>query len=93
MTKGVWVWNMRANGTFSLSSKGKDFAKGQYRVQNGIYDLNDANCHVNYHGRYRFSFLAGDSLRFSVVEDTCRARRMGMDGIGWKRLKDAENKP
>ena len=73
--------------------KAKTSLKGNTEFKMVFTDLNDANCHVNYHGRYRFSFLAGDSLRFSVVEDTCRARRMGMDGIGWKRLKDAENKP
>ncbi|QHV95694.1 hypothetical protein [Spirosoma endbachense] len=88
--KGVWVWTIRPNGTFTLTSKGKTFANGQYRVQNGIYQMNDANCNVNYQGRYRFAFFAKDSLRFSVVEDTCQARRAGTDGTGWKHLADAK---
>lgn len=88
--KGVWLWTIRPNGTFTLTSLGKAFATGQYRVQSGIYAMNDANCDVKYHGRYRFAFFAEDSLRLSVVEDTCKARRAGTTGTGWKRLPDVK---
>lgn len=87
---GAWIWTIRANGTFSVSSKGKAFVNGHYRIQNGIYEVNDANCNEAYRGRYRFAFFASDSLKFTIIEDTCRTRRGGMNGTGWKRLSDTE---
>lgn len=83
---GVWVWHIQANNTFTVASKGKIFVSGDYRIRNGIYDVNNASCNNAYHGQYRFAFFAQDSVRFTAIADTCRERRGGTTGPGWKRL-------
>lgn len=81
----IWVWHIKEDGTFSFSTKGHELVQGHYRIDRGIYDVNDPNCNNAYHGRYRFS-IEQDSIRFQAIEDTCRTRRAGMHNIGWKRI-------
>jgi hypothetical protein len=86
---GKWIWLIKDDGSFSVSSNGKEFVNGHYRIDQGIYDVNDPNCNDAYHGRYRFT-IHQDSIRFQAIADTCLSRRGGMHNTGWKRTTDSK---
>jgi hypothetical protein len=83
--------NFRADGTYDAFINGKVFVSGKYLLKQDVFTLNDGLCNLNYYGTYKLSFYSGnDSIRFQVVQDTCRARRRGSDGLTLGRVKSAK---
>lgn len=80
--------NFRADGTYDSFINGKTFTSGKYTFQQGAFTLSDGLCNPNYYGTYKLSFYSGtDSIRFQVVQDTCRGRREGTRGLTLGRVK------
>lgn len=65
----------RTDNTFDVFINGKTFVSGNYSVRQDTLLMADPRCNMAYQGTYRFGFFAGDSIRFTVLEDTCRGRR------------------
>ncbi|AUD02092.1 hypothetical protein [Spirosoma pollinicola] len=76
----------RADSTLDFFVNGKAFGSGRYYVRQDTLGLSYASCNGAYTGTYQLSFFARDSVRFSVLEDTCRERRLGMDGVTMGRV-------
>lgn len=80
----------RENGTFDGFVNGKAFVNGQYYVREDTLGMADASCGAGYYGTYRMNFFAKDSVRFTVIRDTCPGRREGTDGVAFGRVKPAK---
>ncbi|SFE06912.1 hypothetical protein [Spirosoma endophyticum] len=76
----------RADSTLDFFVNWKASGRGRYYVQQDTLGLSYASCNGAYTGTYRLSFFAHDSVQFSVLEDTCRERRLGMDGVTMGRV-------
>ena len=59
----------------------KLFSSGKSRFMNDILEEFDPICNAegNYYSTYKVDFFEGDSMRFTVVEDSCKSRRLGLD--------------
>jgi hypothetical protein len=80
----------RANGTFDGFMDKKEFVSGTYHVQHDTLYLSDPTCNAKYEGTYKIEiFSHADSLKFHVIQDTCRGRREGTDGFGFKKVVTA----
>ncbi|MBC7923191.1 MAG: hypothetical protein H7Z75_19095 [Ferruginibacter sp.] len=71
----------RPDGSLDFFVNGKAFANGKYYVRQDTFALAYPSCGPAYYGRYQLRFFARDSVRFTVLADTCRERRAGMDGV------------
>ena len=60
----------------------KLFSSGKSRFMNDTLEEFDPiyNAKGNYYSTYKVDFFEGDSMRFTVVEDSCKSRRLGLDG-------------
>jgi hypothetical protein len=84
----LFMLNFRADGTYDAFINGKAFVNGTYVLKQEDFTLNDGLCNLNYFGTYKLRFYSGtDSIRFTVVQDTCTARRRGSDGLTMGRVK------
>ena len=83
----LMLLNFRADGTYDAFVNGKLFISAKYVVRQDTFAMSDGLCNVNYEGIYRLSFFAKDSVRFRLIQDTCRARRRGVDGLIAGRVK------
>ena len=83
--------NFRADGSYDAFINGKTFTSGKYTYQQPDFTISDGLCNLNYAGTYKLSFYSGtDSIRFEVVQDTCRSRRQGTAGLTLGRAKPAK---
>ncbi len=84
LTFGAFDVTFRTDGTFSVDSAGRPSMRGTWRVDAGEVSLLTADgpegCGGS--GRYRFS-VDGQRVRFAVVSDDCRPRRMILDRSDW----------
>jgi hypothetical protein len=84
----VLLASFRTDGTYDLFVNNKTFVSGKYTLQQDNFALNDGHCSLAYFGTYKLRFYSNDdSIRFTVVQDTCRARRRGSDGLTLGRVK------
>ena len=84
----ILLVNFRADGTYDGFVNGKMFVNGTYSLKQDVFSMNDGLCNLNYSGTYKMSFYSGtDSIRFKVMQDTCRTRRHGSDGLTLGRVK------
>ena len=69
---------------------GKLFSSGKSRFKNDTVEEFDPICNAkgNYYSTYKVDLFEGHSLRFTVVEDSCEPRRLGLDGGCFTWLKD-----
>ncbi|MBC7923190.1 MAG: hypothetical protein H7Z75_19090 [Ferruginibacter sp.] len=65
----------RADGTNGFFINGKAFVSGKHCVRQDALGYAGAICDSNYDGTYKLHFFAQDSVRWTVIEGTCRARR------------------
>ena len=70
-----FVTYYRPNETFDVFINGKTFVSGIYKVSHDTVSLSDPACGVGYYGRYKVAYMRSDSIRQTLIEDTCRARR------------------
>lgn len=64
----------RPNQTFDIFINGKAFVSGQYRFSGDTLAYDDPTCGTGYAGLYRLTFMGDDSLRLTLLRDTCAAR-------------------
>ncbi|WP_028297616.1 hypothetical protein [Olivibacter sitiensis] len=75
----------RTDGSFEGIVDGKPFVSGSYELLGDTVFFSDPICNVDYKGSYKLLFKR-DSLTFSLIADTCTARREGTDNIGFVRI-------
>lgn len=75
-----------ADNTYDGFTDGKLFVTGKYTIDGDVMIISDSLCNEQYKGKYKIAFFAQDSLRFSVIEDTCKMRNQGINGLAVKRL-------
>ena len=70
------------NGTYFYFINGKLFSSGKSRFKNDTLEEFDPICNAegNYYSTYKVDLFEGDSMRFTVIEDSCEPRRLGLDG-------------
>jgi hypothetical protein len=65
--------------------------KGFYTFKDSLFSIRNAKdvCGSGYWGKYNLTFYGSDSVHFSLLEDSCSARRMDIVGYnpGLKRYK------
>ena len=61
---------------------GKLFSSSKSRFMNDTLEEFDPICNAkrNYYSTYKVDFFEGDSMRFTVIEDSCEPRRLGLEG-------------
>ena len=85
------IGNFKADGSYSGFINKKAFVTGKYEVKHDTLYIEDSTCGQGYKGTYKVQFFGKDSLKFHVIQDTCRGRREGTHNFLFVRLK-AENK-
>ncbi|AWO01359.1 hypothetical protein DLD77_06470 [Chitinophaga alhagiae] len=78
-----------SNGTHDFYIDGKLFSSGKSTFRSDTLKAYDPICGGNgeYYGTYKVDFLGGDSIRFKVIDDSCRPRRFDMDGTVLHRIR------
>ena len=78
----------RRNGTFEATFTGEKWkVGGQYKMDGDIGTMADSSCGLHYWAKYNFNWYTDDSVRVTVVEDTCSGRRANADGSVMVRAK------
>lgn len=71
----------RADSTFEGFINGKTFSTGNYYMKKDTMFISDPSCNTAYYGTYTLNYFAADSVRFTVVKDTCMGRHEGMHNL------------
>jgi hypothetical protein len=80
----------RSNGTFDGFMNNKEFVSGTYHMNHDTLYMSDPTCNSKYEGRYKVEFFGQiDSLKFHVIQDTCKGRVEGTDGLSFKKIHQA----
>ena len=82
----------RSDSSYLGSLNGKIFVNGKYYMQQDTFAVSDPGCGLTYYGTYKFQFFANDSVRFTAIQDTCRGRRRGSDGLTLGRVQSGQVK-
>ncbi len=80
----------RPKGTYDVFLNGKAFVNGKYYVRQDTLGVDDAVCGSNYYCTYKINFFAQDSIRFALIQDTCRQRREATIRLVLGRVKTAK---
>ena len=81
----------RPDGTFDVFLNGKTFVSGQYRLNLDTLSVTDPTCGVNYYGSYRLTFITPDSIRLTMIRDTCQGRSSFVSqALGSARVKPSK---
>lgn len=81
----------RANGTFDGFINKKEFVSGAYHMKHDTLYISDPTCNAQYEGIYKVEFFGRrDSLKFHVIQDTCKGRREGTNGFLFKNVSTAK---
>lgn len=64
----------RADDTFDVFINGKALTHGKYSVRQDTMAMADPRCNAAYYGTYKLGFITPDSVRFTAIQDTCKAR-------------------
>jgi hypothetical protein len=79
----------KPDGTYDGFANKKAFLNGTYKMKQDTLYIYDPTCNINYAGIYKIEYFGKqDSLKFHVIQDTCRGRREGADGLVYKRLRN-----
>jgi hypothetical protein len=84
--------NFKEDSTYTVSlPNGQIGEKGNYSLKDSIFSIKNVKdvCGKNYWGKYNLTFYGSDSVHFTLIEDSCTARRMDIVGYnpGLKRSK------
>ena len=71
--------HFRADSSYTVSVNGKYALGGRYYVNKDTMRISDPACDPTYYGTYKLDFFAQDSVRLTVVQDTCAGRRRAYD--------------
>lgn len=84
----VLMASFRTDGTYDLFVNNKAFVSGNYTLKGDDFGVSDGHCNLTYFGAYKLRFYSGtDSIRFTLVQDSCRSRRQGTSGLVLGRVK------
>ena len=75
----------RSDSSYDLVVNGKVFISGKYYVRQDTLVESDGACRLP--GTYRLHFFTQDSVRLTVIRDSCHGRREGYDGLTMGRVK------
>lgn len=84
---------LKNDGTYNVYLPGGQIGEtGFYKFKHHIFsirNIKDYVCGTGYWGRYRLDFHGEDSIHFTLIEDSCSARRMDIVGYnpGLRRVK------
>ena len=65
----------RTDGTFDIFLNNKTFVSGRYKVNQDTLSISDPICGTGYYGTYQLTFITEDSIRQTLIQDTCQVRR------------------
>jgi len=77
----------RANGNYDGFLNKKAFVSGKYQMMHDTLYISDPICNSDYKGTYKVEFFAQDSIKFHIIQDTCRGRREGVNNMVYKKVK------
>lgn len=77
----VMLLVFRADSTCEGFINGKTFSSGKYYMKKDTMFVSEPVCNANYYGIYRLNYFATDSVRFTVVKDSCMDRHEGMHNL------------
>lgn len=75
----------RADSSYDAVVNGKIFISSKYQVRQDTFVDRYGACRLA--GTYKLQFFAEDSVRFTVIQDSCRGRREGYNGLTLYRAK------
>ena len=85
-TKGKVVF--RTDGTYEATFDGQTWkVGGQYKMDADISTVTDSTCGFGYWAKYKAAWYTDDSLRMTVIEDSCAGRRADADNSVMVRVK------
>lgn len=79
---------VRSNGTFLATFDQRTFkVGGRYKFDGNTLSIADSSCGLRYWAKYGVDWLTDDSIRITVIEDTCAGRRGDGNGAVLVRAK------
>jgi hypothetical protein len=70
----------RSNGTYEATFDGQTWkVGGQYKLDGDLSTITDSSCGFGYWAKYKATWYTDDSLRMTVIEDSCTGRRADAD--------------
>lgn len=85
---------LRKDGTYNVYLPGGQIGEtGYYKFKHHVFSIRNAKdevCGKGYWGKYRLDFQGEDSIRFTLIKDTCVNRRNDIVGFnpGLRRMKE-----
>ena len=86
--------NFKEDNTYTVALPGGQIGeKGNYRLKDSVFTIKNLKdvCGKDYWGQYKLIFYGNDSVHFTLISDTCSARRMDLVGFN-PGLKRRSNK-
>ena len=72
----------RSDGTYEANFDGQSWkVGGQYKVEGSTMAITDSVCGFGYWGQYKYIWYSDDSIRETVVTDSCSGRKSDADGM------------
>jgi len=79
---------MQSNGHFEATFAGETWkVGGAYKSDENTVSVSDSTCGFGYWGKYRTHWYSDDSVRISVIEDSCTGRKGNGDGAVLVRMR------
>jgi len=73
---------LRSNGTYDADFDGQSWkVGGHYKVQGSTVTISDSVCGFGYWGKYQCTWYSDDSVRETVLTDSCSGRKGNADGM------------
>jgi hypothetical protein len=79
---------LRSNGTYEADFTGQQWkVGGHYKMQGNTITITDSVCGFGYWAKYNCTWYSDDSLRQTVVTDSCSGRKEDANGMVLVRVK------
>jgi len=76
--------DFKADNTYVVSlPDGQIGEKGNYLFKDSVFSIKNIKdvCGKDYYGQYKLTFYGNDSVHFTLINDTCSARRTDLVGF------------
>jgi len=78
----------RPDGHFEATFTGQTWkVGGECKLDGNTVSFTDSTCGFGYWGKYKLTWYSNDSVKSSVIEDSCSGRKMNGDGAVLVRMK------
>lgn len=72
---------LRKDGTAEATFDGETWkVGGPYKVEGDKFSIADSSCGLTYWASYTAHWYSDDSVKMTIIEDTCTGRRTDVDG-------------